>query len=65
MLGVRTTIILLDVRLEVVGVGDRSEARGQCRESSDGHVVAAVPDMGAASASHRGNGLGSGLVIWI
>jgi hypothetical protein len=35
----------LDVRLEVVGVGDRSEMRRQCREGGHGHVVDVVSDV--------------------
>jgi hypothetical protein len=49
----------LDVRLEVVGVGDRSETRCQHREGSDGHVIAVVFDLGASLILHRGHDLGS------
>jgi hypothetical protein len=63
--GVRAVIILLDVCLEVIGVGEGSEARGQRGKSGDGHVVAAIPGLGATLALCRGNGLGSRLVIRI
>jgi hypothetical protein len=52
-------VVLLDVRLEVVGVGDRSETRCQHREGSDGHVIAVVFDLGASLILHRGHDLGS------
>jgi hypothetical protein len=38
-------VVLLDVPLEVVGVGDRSETRRQSGEGGDGHVVDVVSDL--------------------
>jgi hypothetical protein len=61
--GVGAAIVLLDVRLEVVGVGDRSEASGQRRESGDGHVIATIHGLGATLAPCRSDNLGSGLAI--
>jgi hypothetical protein len=49
----------LDVRLEVVGVGDRPEARRQRGESGDGHVVAVVSDLGNTFILCGGHNLGS------
>jgi hypothetical protein len=43
--GVRAAVILLDVWLEIVRVGDRSETRRQRGEGSDGHVVAIASDL--------------------
>jgi hypothetical protein len=62
-IGVGVVVVLLDVRLEVEGVGDRSEARGQCREDGDGHVIATISDLSAALALRRGHDLGSRLAI--
>jgi hypothetical protein len=56
-------VVLLDVRLEVVGVVDRSETRGQRREGDDGHVVVVVSNLGASSTLCSGHDLGSGLAI--
>jgi hypothetical protein len=63
--GVRAVVILLDVRLEVVRVGDRSETRGQCGEGGDGHVVVVVSDLGGTLILRGGHDLGPGLVILV
>jgi hypothetical protein len=61
----RSAVVLLDVELEVVRLGDRSETRGQHREGGDVHVVATISDLGAASTMCRSHDLGSGLVIHV
>jgi hypothetical protein len=56
-------VILLDVGLEVVGVGDRSETWRQCGEGSDCHVVAAVADLSRVIVPHCGHDLRSRLTV--
>jgi hypothetical protein len=63
--GFGVTIVLLDVRLEVVGVGDQSETRCQCGEGNDGHVVANVSDLGGTLVLCEGHNLRPGLVIQV
>jgi hypothetical protein len=52
--GVGAAIVLLDVWLEVVGIGDRSETRHQRGEGSDDHVIVVVSDLGGSLVLHRG-----------
>jgi hypothetical protein len=63
--GVRAAVVLLDVWLEVVKVGDRSETRRQHREGGDGHVVDVVSDLGGTFILHGGRDLGSRLAILV
>jgi hypothetical protein len=55
----------LDVRHEVVRVGDRSKTRGQRTEGGDGHVIAVTSDLGAALIWCGGHNLGSRLAILV
>jgi hypothetical protein len=57
--GVRAVVVLLDVRLEVVGVGHRPKARGQRGEGSDGHVISGGSSLSTTSALCRGHDLDS------
>jgi hypothetical protein len=63
--GVRAAIVLLDIWLEVVGVGDRSETWCQREEGSDRHVVAVVADLGGDVVLCCSHDLGSGLAVWV
>jgi hypothetical protein len=58
--GVRAAIVLLDVRLEVVGVGHRPTARSQRGEGGDGYVVSIISGLSTAFALRRGDNLGPG-----
>jgi hypothetical protein len=63
--GVGAAVIILDVWLEVVGVGDRSEAWFQRGEGSDSHIIAVVSDLGSSLVLCGGHGLRSGLSILV
>jgi hypothetical protein len=63
--GVGAVVILLDVQLDVVGLGDRSETRVQRREGGDGHVVTVISDLGAILVLCWGHDLGPVLVILV
>jgi hypothetical protein len=63
--GVGAVVVLLDVRLEVVWVGNRSETRRQRGEGGDGHVVAVVSDLGSTLILRGSHNLGSGLAILV
>jgi hypothetical protein len=63
--GVGAAVILLDVGLEVVGVGDRPKTWCQRGEGSDCHVVAIVADLGHVVVPRRGHDLGSGPPVWV
>jgi hypothetical protein len=58
--GVGIAVVLLDVRLEVVGVGNRPETWCQCGEGSDPHVIAVVADLSRDVRSRLTSGLGIG-----
>jgi hypothetical protein len=58
-------VVLLDVGLEVVGVGDRSKTWGQHGESGDCHVVTTVADLIHIVVPRRGHDLGSGPPVWV
>jgi hypothetical protein len=62
---VGVAIVLLDVRLEVVGVGDRPETRCQRREGGDGHVITVVSDLGSAFIFSQGPQPGILLMILV
>jgi hypothetical protein len=59
--GVGAAVVLLDVGLEVVGLGDRLETWRQHREGGDRHVVAAVADLSRIVVLRRSHNLGSRL----
>jgi hypothetical protein len=61
--GVGAAIILLDVGLEVVGVGDRPEAWRQRGEGGDCHVIAAVADLSRTVIPRCSHDLGSRLSV--
>jgi hypothetical protein len=63
--GVGVAVVLLDVGLEVVEVGDRPEMWRQCREGGECHVVAAVTDLSRIITSCQGHDLGSRLAVWV
>jgi hypothetical protein len=63
--GVGATVVLLDVRLEVVKVGDRSETGHQRGEGSDGHVVSVASDLGGTLVLCGGHDLGPMLAILV
>jgi hypothetical protein len=60
---VGAAIVLLDVGLEVVGVGDRLEMWRQCGKGSDRHVVAVVADLSRDVALHCSHDLRSKLTV--
>jgi hypothetical protein len=62
---VRVVIVLLDVGLEVVGVGDRSETWCQHREGGDCNFVAAVTDLSRVIIPCRGHDLRSRLMVQV
>jgi hypothetical protein len=62
---VRAAVVLLDVWLVVVGVGDRLETWCQHGEGSDSHIVALVSDLGGTLVLCGGHDLGSGLAILV
>jgi hypothetical protein len=62
---VGAAVVLLDVQLEVVRVGDRWETRRQRREGGDGYVIDVVSDLGGAFILRGGHDLGSGLAILV
>jgi hypothetical protein len=59
----RAAVVLLDVWLEVVGVGDRSETWCQRKESSDRHIVTVVSDLGSTIVLCGGHDLGPRLAV--
>jgi hypothetical protein len=61
--GIGAAVILLDVWLEVVRVGDRSETCCQRGKGSDHHVIAVVTDLGRDVVLCCSHGLGSGLAV--
>jgi hypothetical protein len=60
---VGAAVILLDIWLEVVGVGDRSETWCHRGESGDRHVVTFVTDLGGDVVLCCGHDLRSGLAV--
>jgi hypothetical protein len=62
--GVGAAVVVLDVGLEVVGVGDRPEKWRQRGEGGDRHVVAAVADRSHIVVPRRSHDLGYGLSFW-
>jgi hypothetical protein len=63
--GVRATVVLLDVGLEVVGVCDRPETWRQRREDGECHVIAVVADLSYNIVLHRSHDLISRLSRWV
>jgi hypothetical protein len=57
--GVRATVVLLDVGLEVVGLGDQPETWRQRREGGECHVIAAIADLSRIVVPHRDHNLES------
>jgi hypothetical protein len=55
--------VLLDVWLQVVGVGDRSETWCQHEEGGDRHIVIVVSDLSSTIVVCGGHDLGPGLEI--
>jgi hypothetical protein len=62
---VGAAVILLDVRLEVVGVGDRSETWCQRGEGGDRHVVVVVADLNYDVVLCCSHDLRSRLMVWV
>jgi hypothetical protein len=63
--GVGAVIVLLDVWLEVVGVGDISETWCQHGEGSDHHVVSIFADLSRDVVLGSSHNLGSGQTVWV
>jgi hypothetical protein len=63
--GVGAAVVLLDVRLEVVGVGDRSETWCQRGEGGDRHVVVVVADLDYDVVLCCNHDLRSRLTVWV
>jgi hypothetical protein len=61
--GVGAAVVLLDVGLEVIGVGDRPETWRQHREGGDCHVVTAAADLSRIITPCRGHDLRSRLMV--
>jgi hypothetical protein len=56
--GVGAAVVLLDVRLEVVGVCNRPDMWRQRREGGERHVIAAVSDLRCIVVLRRSHNLG-------
>jgi hypothetical protein len=63
--GVGAAVVLLDVWLEVVGVGDLSETWCNHGEGSDRHVVAIFADLSRDVVLGCSHNLGSGQTVWV
>jgi hypothetical protein len=63
--GVGAAVVLLDVGLEVVGVGNRPETWRQCGKGSDRHVVAAVADLSRDVILRCSHNMRSRLMVWV
>jgi hypothetical protein len=63
--GVGAVVVLLDVGLEVVRVGDRPKTWRQHREGGDCHVITSVADLSRVVTPCRGHDLGSRLSVWV
>jgi hypothetical protein len=61
--GVRAAVILLDVGLEVVGVGNRPKTWRQRGEGGDGLVITAVADLSRVIVQCCSHDLGSRLLV--
>jgi hypothetical protein len=61
--GVGAAVVLLDVGLEVVGVGDRSETWRQRGKGRDLHVVVVVADLSRVIIPRCGHDMRSRLVV--
>jgi hypothetical protein len=59
--GVRAAVVLLDVGLEVVRLGDRPETWRQHREGGECHVIAVVTNLSRIVVLRRRHDLGSRL----